>query len=327
MFASWLRNGCVVVAALALSSVHGWGSTPVEDPLLRLVPAHAQIVAGIEDPHHEDQSGRLLLVTHNDSVDLRDWIALAGVDDRQHVDKLIEVAASSPRGVLSEHLLLARGSFDGRRILETAREDGNAAIRYDGVRVVEVKPFLREAKEMQDTRWLAIPGDNTVIFGSEALVKSALDRYVRPAAIDAELTKHVNELQRDVNCWSVLMMPGPMITTHLLPGTMDPAGAALVERASSFSLSVHYGSRERVDFALNMQDAAAANALATAIRGPGRLLPAALHSRLEDVSVRGTEVRGSVRVAGKEFDPWLAELSARAASARGEDVAQVGSGR
>ena len=126
------------------------------------------------------------------------------------------------------------------------------------------------------------------------------------------------------------MMPGPMVTRHLLPGVMDPAGAALMKHASSLSLSVHYGSKERVDFALGMQDADGANALATAIRGPAHLLPAAeeLHSRLEDVSVRGNEVRGSVLVAGREFDPWLAALSSRAASGASEQtVAQVSAAR
>src|SRR5690242_2437852 len=258
MFASWLRNGSVLVAVLALISMHAWGSTPAEDPLLRLVPAHVQLVAGIEDPHHEDQSDRLFLVTHNDSVDLRDWIALAGVDDRQHVDKLVEVAASSPRGELSEHLLMARGSFDGWRILETARENGNVAIRYDGVRVLEVKPFPREAKEMQETRWLAIPDDSTAIFGSPMMVKNALDRYTTHAEIDSELAREAGRLQRDVNCWSILAMPGQMIAKHTLPGLLDGASMTLVNDVMSASLSVHYGSHERVDFAVSAHDAAAA---------------------------------------------------------------------
>src|ERR1700733_10650362 len=112
MFQQWLRYSVLVVIAASLSGVHAFGSSPAEDPLLRLVPAHAEIVAGIQDPHHGDQSGRLLIVTHNNNVDLRDWITLAGVDDQQEVDRLVEVARSSRgSGDLSEHLLLLRGSF------------------------------------------------------------------------------------------------------------------------------------------------------------------------------------------------------------------------
>jgi len=62
------------------------------------------------------------------------------------VDKLVEVAMSSPRGDLSEHLLLARGSFDGRRILEDAERNGGVRTEYKGVRIVNLKPFPARAK-------------------------------------------------------------------------------------------------------------------------------------------------------------------------------------
>jgi hypothetical protein len=163
-------------------------------------------------------------------------------------------------------------------------------------------------------------------------VKSALDRYATHSGIDAELAQRVHELSPDVNCWSLLAMPGRMMTTHLLPGVLDEPAASLMQQSTRLSLSVHYGSKERVDFALGMKDAATANALADAIRVPAHLLPASVaeptHARLENVSVGGAEVRGSVRVAGKEFDPWLAEMYERAQTAgREENVAQVARGR
>jgi hypothetical protein len=68
MFPDWLRNGSAALAALALSSLHAFAAKPAESPLLRLVPANVEIVAGIEDPHHNDQSARLLIVTHNDNA-------------------------------------------------------------------------------------------------------------------------------------------------------------------------------------------------------------------------------------------------------------------
>src|SRR5258708_31059464 len=100
MFPQWLRYLIIATVAVSLSGVRAFGSSTAEDRLLRLVPANAAIVAGINDPHHEDQSGRLLIVTHNNEVDLGDWITLAGVDDRREVDQLIEVAMPSTRGDL-----------------------------------------------------------------------------------------------------------------------------------------------------------------------------------------------------------------------------------
>jgi hypothetical protein len=121
------------------------------------------------------------------------------------------------------------------------------------------------------------------------------------------------------------------MAAHMLPGVLDESGKALVQQATSVSLSVHYGSKERVDFAVGMENADAANALANAVRGPAHLLPAAdeLHSRLEDVSVRGNEVRGSVVVA-KAFDPWLAGLYARTrvnSGLRQEEIARTSAAR
>src|ERR1700750_1392836 len=117
MFPRWLRYPSIATMIVTVSCVPALGSGPAEDRLLRLVPANAEIVAGIQDPHHGDQSGRLLIVTHNNKVDLRDWMTLAGVDDQQEVDRLIEVAMPSPLGELGEHLLLLRGAFNGSRIL------------------------------------------------------------------------------------------------------------------------------------------------------------------------------------------------------------------
>ncbi len=316
---------------MAALGAHAFAGSPAQDRLLRLVPANAEIVAGIQDPHHGDQSGRLLIVTHNDDVDLRDWIALAGaMNDRQQVDKLIEAAASSPHGELSEHLLLAGGSFRGAGILHAAESEGGVRSEYNGVRIVELKPFAREQQEMRDTRWLAMLDDNTAIFGSPAMVRGALDRYLSSAPPDAELVKRMSGLKPDVNCWSILTMPGRMIAAHVLPGTMDDTSAALLRRVTSVSISVHYGSKDRVDFILDTENTEAATALATAISGPPYLMSVAdtLHAHLQSVAVWQNEVRASVRVAEKEFDPWLAgfgRVSRRASD--GENLARAGAVR
>ena len=149
---------------------------------------------------------------------LRDWITLATVDDRQQVDKLIEVAMPSPRGDLGEHLLLVRGSFNGRHILQAAAGNGGTPDSYAGVKIVIVKPFAREQKEMTDTRWLAVLNDTTSIFGTPVVVKNALDRYLASAAADGALMRRLLSLKPDVNCWSVLSMPGAVLARHLRAG-------------------------------------------------------------------------------------------------------------
>ena len=333
MFPQWLRYLIIATVAASLSGVRAFGSSTAEDRLLRLVPANAAIVAGINDPHHEDQSGRLLIVTHNNKVDLGDWITLAGVDDRREVDQLIEVAMPSARGDLGEHLLLAHGTFNGRRILQTAQDNGAVASNYAGVRIVILKPFAREQKEMTDTRWLALPDDNTAIFGTPAMVKNALDRYRLSTAADGALVKRLQALKPDVNCWSVLSMPGAVLARHLRAGFLDESGSALLRRMNDVAIGVHYGSKERVDFAISTDSPEAARALAAHIGERSLLLAVAdtRRTRSASVSVEQNEVRGSVRVPDKEFESLgLAAVYARLSGSggtNGEEVARAGGAR
>jgi len=332
MFPQWLRYLAIAVSAMSLTCVRALGSSPAEDRLLRLVPANAAIVAGIEDPHHGDQSGRLLIVTHNNNVDLNDWIALVGVDDQQEVDRLIAVAMPSPRGDLAEHLLLARGSFNDSRILQAAESYGGVRTEYKGVRIVEWKPFLRGEREMADTRWLAMLDDNTAIFGTPVMVMGALDRYLSSSVADGALVKQLMTLRPDVNCWSILTMPGAVLARHLRTGVVDETGAMLLRRINNVAVGMHYGSKERVDFSIGTISAEAATALAAAMGGRSHLMPIAdtLRTRFVGVSVEQNEVRGSVRVKDKEFDGWLAAVYARLSTDRGlggENVARVGAAR
>jgi hypothetical protein len=325
MFPQWLRYLAIAAMTMTVSCVRASGSSPAEDRLLRLVPANAAIVAGIEDPHHGDQSGRLLIVTHNNNVDLRDWLTLAGVDDQQEVDRLIEVAMPSSLGELGEHLLLLRGSFNGSRILAAAQQNGGVATGYRGIRVVALKPFAREQREMPDTRWLAIVGDSTAIFGTPTIVKGALDRYLSSSQVDSQLAKQLRELKPDVNCWSLLAMPGAMLTSHLRAGLLDDTGTSLMRKVSNIAVGMHYGAKERVDFVFGTADAVSAATLATALGKRPQLLPIAdaLGTHFEGVLVEQNEVKGSLRVKDKEFDSWLATVYARLSVGSGSDAANV----
>jgi hypothetical protein len=321
---------------MSLTCVRALGSSPAEDRLLRLVPENAAIVAGIEDPHHGNQSGgnqsgRLLFVTNNNNADLKDWIALVGVADKQEVDGLVEVAMPSPRGDLADHLLLARGSFEGARILNQAEGNGAGGREYRGVRIVELKPFQSKEKEMIDTRWLTVLDDNTAIFGAPVMVMRALDRYLSSSATDGALVKRMMTLRPDVNCWSILAMPGAVLARHLPTGVVASSDTVL-RGVSNVTVAVHYGSKDRVDFSIGTNNPEAATAFAAAMDGRSPLMPIAdtLPARLSAVSVEQNEVRGSVRVKDKEFGSWLAAVYARLSTDRalsGKNVARAGATR
>jgi hypothetical protein len=119
-------------------------------------------------------------------------------------------------------------------------------------------------------------------------------------------------LRPDVNCWSILAMPGAVLARHL-PAGVVASRDTLLRGVSNVIVGVHYGSKERVDFSIGTNSPEAATALAAAMDGQSHLMPIAdtLRARLAAVSVEQNEVRGSVRVKDKEFGSWLAAVYAR----------------
>jgi hypothetical protein len=142
----------------------------------------------------------------------------------------------------------------------------------------------------------------------------------------------LQQLKPDVNCWSVLSIPGAVLARHLRAGVLDKTGDTLLRRVGNIAIGVHYGSKERVDFAIGTDSPEAATALAAHLGGRSPLLAVAdrLRPRSAAISVEQNEVRGSVRVADKEFAAGLAAVYARLSGDRGadaEEVAKAGAAR
>ena len=306
-------------ALLAASCAHACAA-PVDNSLLPLVPAGAEIVAGIQDPHNPDSHGRLLLVTHNNNLDLNDWLALAGVDGSKQVDKLIEVAASSAQSELNEHLLLISGRFNRDNIFRAARQNGATTIEFNRVPILLVAPFAREHEEISGLRWMAILDNKTSIFGTPELVRISLDRYATHEGPDRLLLKRLAQLRPDVNSWNVLVMSAPMLVRHVAPGQLHAPWTHILDGAHELTIGIHYGSRSRIDFAADTDGDQQAESFAAALTQP-RLLSTNLSSpqqlRIQNVSVEQNRVQGSIMVPGTEFDAWLAAVWQSRASASG----------
>jgi len=293
---------------LAAASFAHACAAPVDNSLLPLVPAGAKIVAGIQDPHNPDSHGRILLVTHNNNLDLNDWLTLAGVDGSKQVDKLIEVAASSAQSELNEHLLLISGRFNRDHIFRAVRQNGATTIEYNRVPILLIAPFAREHEEISGLRWMAILDNKTSIFGTPELVRKSLDRYATHEGPDRLLLKRMVPLRPDVNSWNVLVMSAPMLARHVAPGQLHAPWTHILDGAHELTIGIHYGSRSRIDFEADTDGDQEAASFAAALTQP-RLLSTNLSSaqqlRIQNVSVEQNRVQGSITVPGKEFDAWL----------------------
>jgi hypothetical protein len=241
---SSFRYFCATAVTIVLTA-SGFAS-PVNFKLLPLVPAGVQIVAGFEDLHGPFPTGRVLLTTHNNKLDLEDWIALTGVDTTKVVDEAIEAAMSSDRGELREHLLLVGGHFDRACIFRAAEQNGAGHVSYLGETALLIKPYSREQGDMIDTRWLIILNDQTAIFGTPAMVQVAMQRYDGHFFPDPALVERLARLRPDVTSWNVLLPPTGWKREM---GLVQPQGAwsHLLDGADLVIVGTHFGSKIRMD--------------------------------------------------------------------------------
>jgi hypothetical protein len=300
-----------VVASTAVFVASGFAS-PLNSKLLSLVPPGAEIVAGFENHAGGHKIGRLLLSTHNDRLDLDDWQGLAGVDNKRVIDEVIEVAASSETGRLTEHLLLVAGQFDRERIFKAAEMNGAQRGEYEGGTVMLVKPLAREQGEMLDTRWLVILDDRIAMFGTESMVQGALHRYAAHTDIDMPLMERLTQMRRDVSSWNVLVAPKVEKSLRLTqPNSML---ARLIDGAEVLMIGTRFGDRIRVDFSFHgrkdqqseiLTEKAASFAKVFAKEPPLHSdSPQQTRRRLENLAIEPDSIQGSVELSEKEFNRW-----------------------
>ncbi len=298
------------LAAFVLAITSPAFASPTQSGLLPLIPGDAQIIAGIEDPHNGQSHGRLLFATHNNNLDFNDWLALAGVDSNFGASELIEVAASSSRGELKEHLLLVKGSFNRERIFHGAEQNGAARAEYKGEEILAVSPFPREKGEMTETRWLAIVDDRISLFGTPLLVQKALDRRATHSLPDSRVVERLTALRSDVNSWNVLAMPPAMLARHLDAQQLDASWRQVLDTIDELTIAVHYGATARIDFTAHA--VRGIQPAGTVESSPPQLLPVGLPNaprvHVKKLTVEGNRARGSIAIPERQLDDWLSAL-------------------
>src|ERR1700733_9981736 len=104
--------GNVVLVVLIFLLTIAPGSAVSPNPnLVVLVPPTARMVAGMIAPQRGRVPTSFMLITHNNLLDLNDFIALSGADNSRVIEQIIMVA-SDGGGVFAEPSLLASGHFD-----------------------------------------------------------------------------------------------------------------------------------------------------------------------------------------------------------------------
>lgn len=303
-FPGWMSLSMALLAIFALPA--SWALS-VDQKLLSLVPPGAELVAGMDTPPPKDKPGSFVLITRNNTVDLRDFFAITGIDSTRIVRHAIFVAMDSETNQLGEHSMMVHGQFDRARIYKSAVDGGAKVIDYRGIPVAEIEPFAREQAEFHDSRWLAIVDSELLLFGTITSVHQELDRHLDRSAADPVLEHKLSRLRHDDETWGVLSSTSRYPEIRRSLEGLDPKLAELVRKADEFQFGIRY--RKQVEFEYEAMTATArrtTDSLRQSLAGPeGASLFAAPVTNGED-----TTARGVIKIPLGRFGNWLREASA-----------------
>jgi hypothetical protein len=291
-----------------------WAVSP--DPrLLPLVPPDAQIVAGISAPSMQGQLDSFLLITRNNSVDLRDFFALSGVDDARIIHQIIMVAASDSRGSLEEHSLLASGHVYRGQVFKAAVENGAARSEYRGIQVLVLQPFERERGIFKDVRWLAVLESSVALFGTISSIKGELDRHLAKSAADSSLIQELARLDRDDETWCVVKEFVRNNEIQHALGSLDSTLANLTNDGDAFQFGIRFGNRIRFEYEVTRVSGASSQAISSSLTQSliGGNLKASLLVPSSDRTANGHSAQDVVKLSSARYETWLTEVSAGAA--------------
>lgn len=311
-------NRFLYIHILMILCVASGSASPRSNVLLPLVPSGSEIVAGFEnypDPHRH---GQLILTTPNNRLDLADWLALAGVDNKRALNEAIEVAASTSGGLLTEHLLLVSGRFDRDHIYGAAEMNGSNKTECEGQTVMLIEPFAREKGAMQDIRWLLILENRIGMLGSPSMVRDALHRFLTHADVDMPLMERLTQLDPDISSWNVLVSRPTAGVVYTVSQPASP-WARLLKDADVLMIGAHFGSKVRIDFSLHarcdqgaefleQKAASFAEVFAAKPPHPSRSSRAPQHEK-DNSSLEPNHAQGSIELSLKEFQVWSVQAS------------------
>jgi hypothetical protein len=299
----------VFIAFFELICAKVGNSAPLDFKLLSLIPPGAQVVSGFENSQRvHSAGGPLLLSTHNNGLDLQDWVAIASVDPERTYNEVLQITFAPPDAFLKEHLLLVSGKFHRDQIFRSAEMNGATRTTYLAETILVIEPFSREKDEMTDTRWLAILDDRIAVFGTRWMVEQAVSRFENRAAPDPPLMKRLALFRHDVDSWNLIMsMPFPATSIFLQP--LSP-WSEIFDRAECLMVSTSFESKIRVDILLqvkqdggkidlNQRAAQFSRAFAQGTAEADGRLPG-----LKSLQVDENEIKASIVLSSREFVAW-----------------------
>jgi hypothetical protein len=287
------------------------------DPrLLSLVPPGAQLVAGISASMFEGQPHNFVLMTQNNWFDLQDFFALTGADDTRSIHQIVFVEVASKEWEPSGHSLLVSGHFDQSHVFKSAADNRAAVANYRGIPLLEIQPFVREHGKFNGVRWLAVLDSRVLIFGSIAITKLELDRYLARSETDESLLRRLGRLRSKDQTWCLLLASSrtlPSLTRgHEIQDVLaelNPELAEFTQPGNEFEFGLHYGRRVEFEYEVTF-----ASSGSSRVGSDSLTLSAVEHagstSLLPNLNRAGdaNTLHGVIAVSMSRYKEWLEEI-------------------
>jgi hypothetical protein len=277
-----------------------------DQQLLGLLMPDAKVVAGVnvEQAKNSPFGQFMLSRIQSDNEGLQRLMTLTGFDPRRDLREVLMATVGQPG---QNGLLVARGNFDGAKILDAARAKGQTTENYKGVDILT-------GKEDSIAHALAFLDGSIAIAGDAANVRAAIDRRSNAASIDPALAAKVGQLSSSLDAWSVSTVPFAALANEKVPDTRlnGMLNSDLLKTVQQTSGGVKFGAIIQLSAEAVARNDKDASALADVVRFLGTMVQsnaptagaAAITSLIQslDVKADGNTVRVALAIPEEQLE-------------------------
>jgi hypothetical protein len=230
--------------------------TAADPGLLKLVPADARMIAGIDvDRARNSAFGqRIMAQIKEDDKGFQEFVAATGFDPRRDMREVVVAGTETT----NKGLVLMRGAFDMARIRATLVAKGATAVSYQGVELWSTSG----AKGGEGA--ISILDSTLAVAGSEDMVKAALDLRNAPSSLPAPLASKINTWSANYDAWFVAN--GPLGANAARMGTLNGSANIPIDSVQEAAAGVRIRADLEIAAEAVMRSPQDATALADIVR-------------------------------------------------------------
>jgi len=222
-----MRHFLLVPIALLAGSLCASGS--IDSGLLGLVPAGAKAIGGFDVTNSRNSEFGQYLLTKSQADDphLQKLMEATGFDPRRDLQSLLfESGDPRPGGHQHSFAILARGTFDERRIEAHAQAEGGVAQSFQGVRMIVTQSHGEEAA-------LAFLDTGVAAYADVATLQQIILNRATPSTLDPALQSKIDLIGSKNDIWFAALMGGDFLANHFNHGPRgnDAGAGQLPEQA------------------------------------------------------------------------------------------------